>query len=198
MAATRDFEIVQGKTFSHVMRWEALPVVYKAISAITNTAPVRITAVGHNLLAGWRAAVVSVKGMTQINAQNNPPKAVDYHRTTVVDDDTIEFNDVNAADFKQYQSGGYVQYNTPVDLAGCTGRLVVKDKVGGTVLAELTTANGGVLIDNTAKTITLTFTALQTAGFGWKKGVYELEIINGATVTGLLAGTIMVSKEIAS
>lgn len=198
MAVTHDYEIVRGKTFSDPLRWESAPIIYKAITGITKTAPVRINAPGHGLVDGWRATVVSVKGMTQINALSNPPKASDYQKATVIDADFIEFNKVNAADFKDYQSGGYLQYNTPVDLAGYTARLVVKDKVGGSVLATLTTENGGILIDNATKTITITFSAAETAAFTWKKGVYELEMVKGAVVTGLVVGTIKVSEEIAT
>ena len=78
MAVSKDLTIQQGKTFTLVLRWETEPIVYKAITAIAQTAPVRITAAGHGLVDGWRAAVVSVKGMAEINAENTPPRGDDY------------------------------------------------------------------------------------------------------------------------
>lgn len=202
MAATKDFVIEQGKTFSQVLRWEAPPIVYKAITAITQTAPVQITSTGHGIPGGWRVAVVSVKGMTAINAANSPPKEKDYHVATVIDANTISLNDVNAADYKAYTSGGYLQFNTPVDMTGYTARMQIKDKVGGTVLASTEAADTPkdiltVSIDNPNKTITLLVSATDTAAVTWKKGVYDLELVSsGGVVTALLTGTISVTKEV--
>jgi hypothetical protein len=197
MAAAKDLIIEQGKTFSQVLRWEAPPIIYAPITGITQTAPVRITAPLHDCPPGWRVAVVSVKGMSQINAQNSPPKAADYHSATVIDPNTVELNDVNAADFKAYASGGYLQFNTPVDLTGYSARMSIKDKVGGTELLALNTTNGRITLDNTVHSITLTLAAGDTAALTWKKVVYDLELVSpGGVVTALLAGAVSVSKEV--
>jgi len=202
MAATKDFVIEQGKTFQHVLRWEAPPYIYKPITGITQTLPCRVTAVGHGLKDGWRTAVVSVKGMVQINAQNSPPKQTEFMRATYIDVDTIELNDVNSADYKAYTSGGYLQYLTPVDMAGYTARMKIKDRVGGTVLASTEAGDSplniiSVTIDNTAKTITVLISATATAALTWARGVYELEMVSGSgVVTALLVGKISVTKEV--
>lgn len=197
MAVTKDLIILQGKTFALPLRYESTPVVYKPITGITQSAPVSITAPAHGIPNGWRVAVVSVKGMTEINAEANAVKDKDYHIATVVNANTVELNDVNSTDFKTYVSGGYLQFNTPVDLAGATARMSVKDKVGGTELLSLTTENGGITIDNTAKTITLNVTAVASAALTWTKGVYDLELIGtGGTVTALLTGKVAVTKEV--
>lgn len=196
MAAAKDLIIEQGKTFSQVLRWEAPPIIYAPITGITQTAPVRITAPLHDCPPGWRVAVVSVKGMSQINAQNSPPKASDYHSATVIDQNTVELNDVNAADFKAYVSGGYLQFNTPVDLTGYSARMSIKDKIGGTELMSLTSASE-IDVDAVGATITINITATVTASLGWKKGVYDLELISAVgVVTALLAGTISVTREV--
>lgn len=177
--------IKKGKTFSRVLRPTAPPFIYKPITAITKTAPVSITAVGHGLVSGQYVAVVSCKGMTEINAEvdrNGQPKLGEYHKVTVVDVDNITINDINAADFGTYSSGGYLQFLTPLDMAGCTARRTIKDKIGGTELLTLTTENGGLTIDNTAHTITETITATDTAALAWKTGVTDLELVN--TVSG--------------
>ena len=133
---TLDVAIVQGKTFTYVVRWESEKINYAAISAITNAAPVAITASAHGIPDGWRAAVVSVKGMTQINAVNAPPKASDYYDMSAPTINSLTINTVNAAGFSTYGSGGYVQYYEPVNIAGYTGYMVIKDKVGGTAIAS--------------------------------------------------------------
>lgn len=197
MAATKDFVIEQGKTFSQVVRWEAPPIIYKAITAVSQTAPVSITSASHGIPNGWRVAVVSVKGMTQINASSVPPKDKDYYVATVKDVNTIELNEINAADYKAYVSGGYLQFNTPVDLTGYTARMSIKDKVGGTELLRLDDTNNRILINNSDKTIRLVADATTTAALTWKKGVYDLELVSpGGVVTALLTGTVTVSKEV--
>lgn len=198
--------IKKGKTFSKVLRWETGPVVYKAITAITKGAPARITAASHGCPDGWRVAVVSVKGMTQINAEvdtKGAPKARSYRKATAVDANTVDLNDVNSAGYSTYTSGGYLQYNTPVDLSGKTGRAVIKDKVGGTVLASTEVADTPLdiltlTLDNTAKTITLAMSAADSADLTWKKGVLEIEMVTGAHVDELLRADIVVEDEVAT
>ena len=203
MAATKDLTIQQGKTFTLALRWETEPIVRKAITGVsfTSGAP-RITAVGHGAPDGWRCTLYGVKGPKQLNAENNPPRSDDYHAATVLDADTIELNEINPYDeqgneWPAYVSGGFLQYNTPMDLTGYTARLAVKDKIGGTVLLSLTTENGGIAIDNVAKTITLTIAAAATEDFAWSRGVYELEMVSPTgVVTALLIGKVSVTKEV--
>lgn len=196
-AGKQDFVIEQGKTFSRVLRWSAPPYVYRPITGIAQSAPARITCPDHGAPDGWRVAVVSVRGMKQINAANTPPKATDYHKATVVDANTVELNEVNAADFSAYASGGYLMYLTPVDLGGFTARMTIKSKIGGTVLETLTTENGKIVLDNVKKTIILKLDAAATAAYAWTKGVYELELVSaGGDVTALLTGAVSVAKEV--
>lgn len=190
MAQTKAIEVVKGKTFVQVLRWETLPFIYKPITAITQSAPVRLTVTAHGLKTGWRVKVESVKGMTNIND-------VGWQKVTVVDPNTIEFNEVNSLDFKAYTSGGVVKYYTPQDLAGYTARMDVKDKIGGTIILSLSTVNNRIVIDNTEKTIALSISASDTASTNAKKGVYDLELISGTgVVTGLLTGTITFASEV--
>jgi len=137
---SNDIKIVKGKTFRDVIRWESAPVVYKAITGITKTAPARITAVAHGIPDGWRAAVTNAGGMTEINASANSLRDSDYKQVTVVDVDTVELNAVNAAGFHAYTSGGYIQYNTPVDLTGFTARMAIKARVAAPVLLQCSVA----------------------------------------------------------
>lgn len=133
---TLDISITQGKTFTYVVRWESEKINYAAISAITNAAPVAIMASAHGIPDGWRAAIVSVKGMTQINAANSPPKASDYYDVSAPTINSLTINTVNASGYSTYVSGGYAQYYEPVNITGYTGYMVIKDKVGGTAIAS--------------------------------------------------------------
>ena len=182
MAACKNEMVIErGRTFVSVLRLEILPIVYKPITALTQTAPARLTVVGHGIPDGWRCAVTNVKGMTEINAEANNLSDRDYHEATVVDANTIELNDVNAAGFKAYVSGGVLQYNTPMPITGYKARQDIKNKVGGTVLFSLTTENGRITIDAASYTVTRTISAADTELLDWKTGVSDLEMVSPDT-----------------
>ena len=208
MASTKDLPIQQGKTFSLVIRWETEPVIRKPITAISLAfgAP-RMTIPGHGIPDGRRAAVTRAKGMTQINAKNIPPKAADYQPVTVIDTNTVEFNavtpcDDNGKEWPAYTEGGFLEWNTPVNLAGYTARMKIKDKVGGTVLASTEVGDSpnnvlAITIDVAAYTIALSIPATATDDFAWTKGVYDLEMISPTgVVTTILCGKVVVTKEV--
>lgn len=196
MADTKDIVIQQGKTFALVLRWETLPIQYKTITAIQQTAPARLTVTGHGFPDGWRCAVTNVKGMTEINAEANNLRDKDYNPITVIDANTVEINAINAAGFRAYTSGGVLQGNTPVDLTGFTARMTIKDKVGGTALHTMVSPTD-IALDTTKYTITLTISAAATGAFAWKTGVYDLELVSATgVVTALLTGKVSVSKEV--
>jgi hypothetical protein len=144
---------------------------------------------------------VSVLGMTEINALNNPPRKRDFHQVTVVDSSNVTLNDVNSSEFPAYQGpSGYLQYLTPVPLSGYTAKMSIKDQIDGTELLRLDTTGGAaghIVIDTTALTITLTVPATATAAVAWPNGVYDLEMVDaGGVVTTLLAGAVSVVKDI--
>lgn len=192
-----DLTIYQGRTFKHVLRWEVDPMVYKAITAITKAAPVSMTATGHGLRTGWYAAITDVLGMTQINATANHPRDKDYHQVTRVDDNTITINDIDAASFSTYTSGGYLRYRTPASLASYTARMDIKNKVGGTVLLAIDSTSE-ITLDDTEHTITIELTPTVTAAITtWTRGVYDLELVSATgTVDCLLTGTVTVIPEV--
>jgi len=190
--------IEQGRTFRFPIRWESEVFGYAAISAISASAPCLVTTTQpHGIPEGWRAAVVSARGMVEINALQSPPADDEFRRSTVRSTTQIEFNDLNSADFTAYVSGGYLQFRLPVDLTGYTARMSVKDKIGGTVLLSLSSTDGSITLDNTTKTITLKLTATATAAYTWKSGVYDLEVVSPTgDVFALINGAVVVVQEI--
>jgi hypothetical protein len=198
--ATQDFTIVKGKTFSRVLRWESSPLVYKAITGITQAAPVVITAVGHGLPDGWRVAVTSVQGMREINAKvpgkGEVPLSSGFHKATVLSSSTISLNDVNSLEFSAYTSGGTLVYYTPVSLAGATARLQIRATEEATAVLLNLVSPTDIVLDDTAKTITITISATVTAAFTFLTGVYELEITISGVVTQLLRGSVTVVEEV--
>jgi hypothetical protein len=193
-----DISIKQGATWSQVFRYEAAPVVYKAITAMPSKTPVRFTVTAHGMPDGWRCAVSGIKGPTDLNYKGTAPKAENYYIGTVVDANTIEFNDVNAGEMADYVSGGVLQYNTPVDMTGFTARMQIRSSVTatGTPLAELTSGDGDIVIDNVGKTITVTISATETAGFSFSNAVYDIELVDGSMVISFLSGKVTLQKEV--
>ena len=197
MAIKYDLTIRRGETFIRTVRWASAPYVFKPITGITQAAPAVVTATAHGVPDGWRVAVVSVKGMTQINAQSTPPRDSEYYKAKVLTANTLQLDGVNAADFKPYTSGGYLQFATPVDMTGYTARMQIRDKVGGTLLLTLTSANGGLTIDTTKSSVTITISATATAGFIWNRGVYDLEMVSAdGRVTTIVEGSVKVTPEV--
>lgn len=199
MAATYfDLTIEQGRTLEQVVCWESEPFVFAEIASISNSAPVQIvTTAPHGLPDGWRVAVVAAKGLASLNASKNPPVAADFRRAIVRSATSIEFNPISTASDPAYTSGGYIQWYTPVSLSACIARLQVKTKAGGETLLSLTTTNGGILLDDVLKTITLKLSATASSLLTFTKGVYDLEIEDAAgVVTSVLTGAVKVVKEI--
>lgn len=189
-------KIKQGATYIKQLRWEAEPFIYKAISGVTNAAPVVLHVPAHGLLLDQLFAVQSVQGMSEINTPS-PENLKGWYRATPVDPDHVEINKVNSSSFKTYQSGGNIMYRSTVDLTGYTARMLIKDKVGGITLHTLTTALGNITIDTVLKLISITITAAETEAFDWKKGVYDLEMVSpGGVVTSILAGDVQITKEV--
>ena len=198
-ALQHDIEIRRGATFVLPVRWEKEPWLYAAISSISLTAPASITSAAQAIPDGWNVAVVDAKGLTQLNAKNNPPKASDMRRATVVSSTVIQFNEISAAAFgKHTPSTGYLAWMTPHSLNGYTARMQIKDRVGGTVLLSLTSAaDGGITLDDTGKVIEITITAEQAEAITWTSGVYDLELVSaGGVVTALLEGAVSVGTEV--
>ena len=189
--------IRQGRTFKYVVRPEMLPLVYKPITAITKAAPVSITATGHGLVTGWSAAVTNVVGMTQINAVANALRDSDFRPVTVVDPNTITINSVDAAGFSPYVSGGNLIYYTPVPLAGATARLNLRDAIGGTLLYEMSSTIGNIVLNDTTHTITLTIPAADTTAFTCLLAVGDLELVHSdSSVDELLRIEVTVEQEL--
>ena len=192
----RDLTILQGKTFSQVVRWESEPFIYKTITGITAAAPPRLTVPTHGVPNGWRVAVSNVQGMKEINAQNEPPRPSEYKNASVISNDTLELNTVNAAGYSAYVTGGILRYYTPVDIAGFAARMTIRNRVGGTELLSLTTENGRIIVDDAEKRIELLISAEDTEDITWKRGVYDLEMVNGTVVTQIIAGAVAVLQEV--
>ena len=190
--AKLNFRMYQGGTFNETLRWESSTIGYKEITGISKSAPLVVTVPGHSIPTGWRVKFTNIVGMTELNSADT------YNTVTTTGTGTITINAINSLGYKAYTSGGTVEYNTPVDLTGFTARAQLRSKVDSDVIVHaMTTENGGIIIDNVLKTISLYISAENTALFDFSTAVYSLELISsGLQVTPLETGTITLIKEV--
>lgn len=185
-----NLKIYQGSTFRETFRWESALKTYLPITAITKAAPAVISCTGTLPPVGWRAKVTGVVGMKEINSD-------DYRVVTTASGGTVTFNDINASNYTTYTSGGILEYNTPIDLANYTARLQIRPQLTSqTVLLELTTQNGGIVIDNTLKTISIVIQASQTQTLTFSNAVYSLELVKNLEVLTFSTGSVTLIPEI--
>jgi hypothetical protein len=87
---------------------------------------------------------------------------------------------------------------TPVDLTGATARMQIRKKASElTADVSLTTENGGIVITNAAGgAFEVLITPEQSSAMTNAKGVYDIEIIQGAEVTRLIMGAVTLSFEV--
>lgn len=187
-----NFKMYQGATFQETLRWESSTRIYKLISGITKSAPVEIsTAQPHEIPEGWRVKITNVGGMREINSDET------YHVVSNVLPGSFQINAINALGFSNYTGGGVVEYNQPVDLAGVTARMQLREKLESpTPILTLTTENGGIVVDNATKTIKIVVTAAQTALLNFTTAVYSLELEKSGVVTPFINGSIRLIKEV--
>lgn len=186
-----NLKIYQGSTFKQVLRWESATKVYVPITNIAKSAPMVVTAAAHGIPLGWRARIANAGGMKEANL-------LDYQIVTNATTDTVTFNQVNSLGFTAYTSGGVLEYNQPVSLNGLTARMQIREKLTSTeVIHELTTQNGGIVFDNTYKTITLTITDETTALLNFVSAVYTLEFQTAdGEVSTFARGSVSLEREV--
>lgn len=87
--------------------------------------------------------------------------------------------------------------NALINLTGYTARMQVRtDYASSTAELSLTTENGKITLGGALGTITLLVSASDMAVMPARSFVYDLEMVNGATVTRLVEGSFAVKAEV--
>ena len=189
-----NYKIYQGSTFRETYRWESQTKQYANITAITKAAPCVITAPAHSVPQGWRIRVTGVGGMKEINMTSDDS----YYIATSVATNQVTLNQVNSSNYTTYTSGGILEWNYPISLVGYTAKMQIRETVDSpTVILELTHLNGGIILDTTNYTITVTITSTQTAAFSFPTAVYSMELTDGnGYVNTFIQGNLTLIPEI--
>ena len=149
--------IRKGSAENIPIRLESSAWEYATISAVAQTAPLRITA-SDVPPDGWRTAIMNVKAVAEFGAQNNPPK--------------------DGAGFRAHTTGGQLAWRLPVDLGQYeSARMNVRDKVGGALLASYSTATGELDLDTANAVLWLRLSEEQTIALGSRVRVFDIELI---------------------
>lgn len=86
----------------------------------------------------------------------------------------------------------------PVDLTGWSARMQVRTGHGGTLLLDLSTANGKITLSS-GGTIEIEATASDTDGLDFERAVYDLELTppsGSANTVRLLEGYIYLNRQV--
>lgn len=180
--------IVKGSTYRDSLRWATAECRFVQASLVPG-APLSLIAPGHGIPDLW--PLVYVEGSKDIDASK-------AQTVRVVDADTLELPCTNGSRFK---SGPVVlRVQVPVEMAGYEARMQIRDKPGGALLMELTSmASAGepsITLDDDAKTIVREVPASVTETISWKKGVFDMEMVQGDYVIKIDSGTVTVQDEV--
>jgi hypothetical protein len=188
-----NYKIYQGSTFQETYRWESETKVYVPIQSIAKAAPCVITTQSsHSIPPGWRVKVVGAGGMKEINNVGDS-----FYIATSVTGTTAVLNQVNSLQYSTYTSGGVIEYNQPIDLAGYSARMQIRETVDSpTIIHEATTANGQLTVNNTDKFIQLTLLGNVTQSFGFTTAVYSIELYSGNNVIPFINGNLTLVQEV--
>lgn len=186
-----DIVIKQGATFRRTYRWVAPPAIFKDATIITGV-PLTVTATAHLMPDQWPAQLLDPDEATQVSACDN-------YTGTVIDANTIQFNDV--IDYGVLAGDARIlRYLTPVDLTGFSAELQIRSSVrASTALLTVSSQgiNPGILLDNAARTIVVSITPAQTAALTFSNAVFQLELTSGSgDVTRLDEGAVTLSREV--
>lgn len=177
----------KGSSVNLPLRLETGTLSFAAISAMAKSAPLRVTAPGHNLPDGWYVAIVDAKGMTELNASDsNSIRDSEFHRVTWIDADTVDFDGISAANFRTYTSGGYLAFYAPMSLASYTSaRMDIKTRVGGDVILALNTTGGTLEIDAATSTVWIRLDDTSLDAVAARDYVFDLELVSASAVDAI-------------
>lgn len=193
----QSLKLQAGATNTLVIRWEdADHLLYKQVTAVVSQIPLRLTVPGHGIPDGWSAGFIGFSGVN-FNAKTMPPRPVDMREVTVIDANTIEFNDLVLATVPGITSARLVMY-APRELAGYTARMQVRASANSEVaLLSLTSPLDGIIVDAATYKTTVTVKPSDTENVTWFNGVYDVEFVSGSgDVVRVLQGDVVLEKEV--
>lgn len=87
---------------------------------------------------------------------------------------------------------------TPIDITNCTAKMQIRETVeSATILGELSTFNGRLILTGSTGKIELAIAATDTEGLiAFKNAVYDLELYFPAKTMRLIEGKVTIKEEV--
>lgn len=177
----------KGASADIPLRIETGTLSFAAISAMSKSAPLRVTATGHNIPDGWYVAIVDAQGMDELNAaDSNDISDSEFHRVTWIDGNTVDFDGISSAGFKTYTSGGYLAFYAPMSLSSYTSaRMDIKTRVGGDVILALNTTDATLEIDAATSTVWISLEDDSLDAVPARDYVFDIELVHATAVDAI-------------
>ena len=190
---TFELGMAQGTDWATTFNWYGGGKFMAPIEEIDPGYPTRIKVTSHLLPSASDTPIIisGVEGMEILNS-----KDTGIELCARVDDNYFEVPISTVG--KEWRIGkGEITYYRPTDITDFTARCKFRKYWhSADVLSELTTENGGIVLNADDASIQLQRTAAQTAAFVFDKCVFDVELISpGGAVTRVAQGTIRLSRE---
>lgn len=189
-----ELDMEQGATFNYTFHWYAGGKFMAPIEEITVGYPTRIKVTGHGLPTVSDTPVI-ISGVDGCDILNSEDLGID--EAIYVDVDHFDMPQSTVAD-TWIPGTGEITYHKPSDINGFTARMQIREKWHSkTVIHELTTENGGIVLTVEDASIELTILPIDTATFLFNEAVYDIEMIApSGVITRVIEGTITLHKEV--
>ena len=177
----------RGASEDIALRLETSAKKFAAITGMSKTAPLRVTASGHGIPDMWYAAVIDARGMTEMNAaDSNKIRESEFHQITAIDANTVDFLEISSAGFETYTGGGYLAYYEPLDLSGYTSaRMDIKRRVGGDVDLALNTTDGTLEIEASSNTVWIRLDDTTLDALPAREYVFDIELVSATAIDAI-------------
>lgn len=167
--------VEQGVNFDHTFQWLNGGMFMAPIELIQEGYPTVVTVSGHGLPTGTAHPVIisGVEGIPRLNTENT-----ELFLATRLDDNRFSIPVSSVG--KQWEAGtGELTYHLPTDMTGYTGRCVIRRNwYEQTAIHEMTTENGGIVLEIESGSIQLLIPKATTAGFTFRNAWYDVDMIH--------------------
>lgn len=115
----------KGKTLEYALLYASDKFAYVPITGVPSLAPVRLTVVAHGMPDGWPFDIECVKKPNELNGEG--------YIATVVDEDTVEINNLVGSCWRYtWSAGGVLKYLIPEDITGWSARAMFRRNIHDT------------------------------------------------------------------
>lgn len=186
--------VEQGTNFDHTLQWLNDGLFMAPIEMVQPGYPTIVTVTGHGLNS-ISAHPVIISGVEGCSALNSEDLAMPLCTRIDADTFSVPISTVN----KTWVVGsGEITYHLPTDLTGYTGRCVIrKNWYNSTVIHEMTTENGGMVLTAADGSIQLLIPKATTAAFSFRHAWYDIDLTApGGYEQRVFKGPITMEREV--